>query len=299
MIADVLYCVSFIDESEGNGSGAEFLSAFDYSISTWKDEESGQIRQTLYFMTPEEADNALAFLRKNAAEWCSFDIVFRDFERHDLPKENWAEVWKIHFKPLEISPRLLVRPSWENVEQKEGQIQLVLDPGMSFGTGQHATTKFCLASIDEFLQKADHPLTVLDAGAGSGILAIAATLLGCAKPVRAFDIDPDTIPVAQENTERNGIAASDIEFAVSALDDYQSDIQYEIVAANILSSALIAGRKKLLSLTKPGGYLVLAGILATEYDKVKAAFEELGCKELRSAQEKEWRGGAFLVPTIH
>ena len=287
MIAEVLYCVSFIDESEGNGSGAEFLSAFDYSISTWKDEESGQIRQTLYFMTPEEADEALTFLRANASEWTSFDIVFRDFERHDLPKENWAEVWKIHFKPLEISPRLLVRPSWEKV-----------DPGMSFGTGQHATTKFCLASIDEFLQKADHPLTVLDAGAGSGILAIAATLLGCAKPVRAFDIDPDTIPVAQENTERNGIAATDIEFAVSALDDYQSDMQYDIVAANILSSALIAGREKLLSLTKPGGYLVLAGILATEYDKVKAAFEELGCKELRSAQEKEWRGGAFLVPQV-
>lgn len=296
MIAEVLYCVSFIDESEGNGSGAEFLSAFDYSISTWKDEESGQIRQTLYFLTPEKADEAFDFVRKNADEWRSFDIVFRDFERHDLPKENWAEVWKIHFKPLEISPRLLVRPSWENVEQKEGQIQLILDPGMSFGTGQHATTKFCLASIDEFLQKADRPLTVLDAGAGSGILAIAATLLGCAKPVRAFDIDPDTIPVAKENAERNGIAPSDIEFAVSALDDYQSDMQYDIVAANILSSALIAGREKLLSLTKPGGYLVLAGILATEYDRVKAAFEELGCKELRTTQEKEWRGGAFLVP---
>ncbi|MBR2426332.1 MAG: 50S ribosomal protein L11 methyltransferase [Lentisphaeria bacterium] len=296
MIAEVLYCVSFIDESEGNGSGAEFLSAFDYSISTWKDEESGQIRQTLYFLTPEEADEAFDFVRKNADEWRSFDIVFRDFERHDLPKENWAEVWKIHFKPLEISPRLLVRPSWENVEQKEGQIQLILDPGMSFGTGQHATTKFCLASIDEFLQKANRPLTVLDAGAGSGILAIAATLLGCAKPVRAFDIDPDTIPVAKENAERNGIAPSDIEFAVSALDDYQSDMQYDIVAANILSSALIAGREKLLSLTKPGGYLVLAGILATEYDRVKAAFEELGCKELRTTQEKEWRGGAFLVP---
>ena len=296
MIAEVLYCVSFIDESEGNGSGAEFLSAFDYSISTWKDEESGQIRQTLYFLTPEEADEAFDFVRKNADEWRSFDIVFRDFERHDLPKENWAEVWKIHFKPLEISPRLLVRPSWENVEQKEGQIQLILDPGMSFGTGQHATTKFCLASIDEFLQKANRPLTVLDAGAGSGILAIAATLLGCAKPVRAFDIDPDTIPVAKENAERNGIAPSDIEFAVSALDDYQSDMQYDIVAANILSSALIAGQEKLLSLTKPGGYLVLAGILATEYDRVKAAFEELGCKELRTTQEKEWRGGAFLVP---
>ena len=296
MIADVLYCVSFIDESAGIGSGAEFLSAFEYNISTWKDEESGQVRQTLYFMTPEEADEALAFLEANAAEWRSFDVVFHTFERHDLPKENWAEVWKIHFKPLEISPRLLVRPSWENVPQKDGQIQLVLDPGMSFGTGQHATTKFCLASIDEFLQKADRPLTVLDAGAGSGILAISAVLLGCAVPVRAFDIDPDTIPVARENTERNGIKESDIEFAVSALDDYESDIQYDIVAANILSSALIAGREKLLSLTKPGGYLVLAGILATEYDRVKVAFEELGCKELRSTQEKEWRGGAFLVP---
>ncbi|MBR4075704.1 MAG: 50S ribosomal protein L11 methyltransferase, partial [Lentisphaeria bacterium] len=89
---------------------------------------------------------------------------------------------------------------------------------------------------------------------------------------------------------------ADIIYSVSALDDYATEVQYDIVAANILSSALIAGREKLLSLTKPGGYLVLAGILAAEYDRVKAAFEELGCRELKTIQEKEWRGGAFRVP---
>lgn len=296
MIADVLYCVSFKDESDGNGSGAEFLSAFDYNLSTWKEEETGAIRQTLYFLTEAEADEAMKFVQENAPEWQTFGIVFSDFIRADLPKENWAEVWKIHFKPLEISDRLMVRPSWEEVPEKPGQIQLILDPGMSFGTGQHATTKFCLGAIDDFLKEAGRPLTVLDAGSGSGILAIAAALLGCARPVHAFDIDPDTIPVAEENTERNGLSTADIIYSVSALDDYATEVQYDIVAANILSSALIAGREKLLSLTKPEGYLVLAGILAAEYDRVKAAFEELGCRELKTIQEKEWRGGAFRVP---
>ena len=295
MIQDILHCVTFADESDTPGAGAEFLSAFDYDISTWRDEESGGIRHTLYFPSKSSAEEALAFIRQNRPEWQSFGIVFSEPAYAELKKENWAESWKIHFKPLEISSRLLVCPSWEQAPKKDGQIVLTLDPGMSFGTGQHATTKFCLTAIDDITRESRSVLSMLDAGSGSGILAIAAYLFGC-RPVRAFDIDPDTIPPARENADANGIPRDGIEFAVSSLDDREDGMQYDIVAANILSSALIAGREKLISLVKPGGHLILAGILDAEYERVRDAFTALGCTELRSTQEKEWRGGVFLVP---
>ena len=295
--ADVLYCVVCADESADLGAGAEILSAFEYDMSSWKDEESGAVRHTVYFQDRASAEKALAFLQSESEKWREFGVKLSGFALSELKKENWAESWKIHFKPIRVSPRLLVRPTWEPVASETGRIDIILDPGMSFGTGQHATTKFCLASLDRITKDMpkDHPLTMLDAGAGSGILAIAATLLGC-RPVRAFDIDPDTIPVARENLEKNGLPADAVPFSVSALEDWPSSERYDIVAANILSSALIAGREKLLSLTRPGGYLILAGILDREYGTVRTAFEELGCREVDSAAEKEWRGGAFLTP---
>ena len=102
--------------------------------------------------------------------------------------------------------------------------------------------------------------------------------------------------MARENLEKNGLPADSVSFAVSALEDWPSAERYDIVAANILSSALIAGREKLLSLSRPGGWLILAGILDSEYGTVRSAFEELGCREMASEVEKEWRGGAFLTP---
>ena len=136
---------------------------------------------------------------------------------------------------------------------------------------------------------------MLDAGSGSGILAIAASKLGCTR-VDAFDIDPDTVGVARENARKNGIADGELSLAAASLMEYESGIRYDIVAANILSSALLAGKEKLLSFCKPGGRLILAGILEKEYDGVKAAFEATGrCTELFSIQEKEWRGGTYLV----
>ena len=296
MVQDMLYCVSMRDNSETEGAGAEMLAAFDYEMSSWRDEESKVIRHTIYFLTPEEADAAYDFVTAEAENWKDFGIVLEDFQRGEVRREDWAESWKLHFKTIVISERLAVKPSWEKYDAPAGQTVLTLDPGMSFGTGQHATTKSCLGAIDKFTQEAaGKTLSFLDAGAGSGILSIAAYKLGC-RPVAAFDIDPDTVPVARENAQVNGIPDEDLPFDVAALEEYDCKMQYDIVAANILSSALIAGKKKLLSMVKPGGRLILAGILGTEYPNVRKEFEELGCVELFSEAEKEWRGGSFAVP---
>ena len=299
MANDMLYCISVRDDSETEGAGAEMLAAFEYDMSSWRDEESKIIRHTLYFQTPEDAAEAKAFLEQEMSGWKEFGIVLEDLQQGEVRKEDWAESWKLHFKTIVISDRLAVKPSWEKFDAKDGQIVLVLDPGMSFGTGQHATTKSCLGAIDVFTQEAKkdgRTLSFLDAGAGSGILSIAAYKLGCS-PVAAFDIDPDTIPVARENAQINGIPDDTLPFDVASLEGYNCAMQYDVVAANILSSALIAGKKKLLSMVKPGGRLILAGILGTEYPAVRKEFEELGCRELFSEAEKEWCGGSFSVPT--
>lgn len=295
---DILYCCTMIDRSETPDASPDLLSAFGFELSSWKDEETKEVRHTLYFQEEKDAFVARDLLMAKAAEFASFGCVFEQIECTRLKREDWAESWKLHFKPMVVSERLAVSPSWEKFEPAAGQTLIILDPGMSFGTGQHATTKFCLASIDrfvaEFKAKGQSGISLLDAGSGSGILAIGGKLLGCTR-VDAFDIDPETIPVARENAQKNGIPDDELSLRTASLTEYASDIRYDIVAANILSSALIAGKEKLLSFCHPGTYLILAGILDSEYDRVKKAFESPTCRELFSTQEKEWRGGAFLI----
>lgn len=298
-VSDLIPCCTLADDSACRSAGSELLSALDYDFSSWKDEESGKIRHTLYFTTEEEALAACRELESKQEEFASFGVIFRDFSVSKLKKEDWAESWKIHFKPLEISPRLAVMPSWAEFELKEGQKRLVLDPGMSFGTGQHATTKSCLAAIDDYLlesrKKGEKAPIMLDAGSGSGILAIAALLLGAEK-VDAFDIDPDTLETARENARENGIADELLTLQALPLLDFHPTCRYDIVAANILSSALLAGKERLLACCKKGGILILAGILDKEYEGVREAFESTGlCRQIRSIQEAEWRGGSFEV----
>ena len=296
---DLLYCCTMRDNSESPDAAAELLSGLGYEVSSWKNAETKEIHLTLYFQDEISCRDAMAYLQTQKDDFASFGVILDELSFHTLKKEDWAEVWKLHFKPLVISDRLAFTPSWEKFQPKPGQLVITLDPGMSFGTGQHATTKFCLSSLDRFIlelkQAGQSGLTMLDAGSGSGILAIAAKKLGCAR-VDAFDIDPDTIPIAQENAAINGIETQGILFRTASLLEFRSDIQYDLVAANILSSALIAGRDKLLSFCHPGTKLMLAGILDSEYNTVKSAFESSGrCRELFSAQEKEWRGGAFEI----
>ena len=296
---DMLYCCTVRDGSEVPDAAAELLSGLGYEVSSWKNEENREVHLTLYFQDETSCREAMKNLQEKAPEYAGFGIVLEDFQYHTLKKEDWAEVWKLHFKPLVISDRLAFAPSWEKFQPKPGQLLITLDPGMSFGTGQHATTKFCLGALDHFILERKRAgqlnISMLDAGSGSGILAIAAKKLGCAR-VDAFDIDPDTISVAAENAEVNGIKAGEVDFRAASLLEYSSDIQYDLVAANILSSALIAGRDKLLSFCHPGTTLVLAGILDAEYATVRQAFEASGrCRELYSSTEKEWHGGAFEI----
>lgn len=210
-----------------------------------------------------------------------------------LPPENWAESWKRHFKPIEIGKVLLIKPSWSRWKPKRGQALVVLDPGLSFGTGQHATTGFCLREIARG-RRPGVKQSFLDVGTGSGILAISAAKLGFA-PVHAFDFDPEAVRVAVANARRNGVLAR---LRMSRQDVTKLPArpvrQYDLVCANLVSTLLIAERKRLIGLVRRDGVLVLAGILRKEFREVQSAYETAGMRLVASRCEREWRSGAFV-----
>jgi ribosomal protein L11 methyltransferase len=207
-----------------------------------------------------------------------------------VPRENWAESWKRHFKPLEISSKLLILPSWSRRRPKRGQAVVILDPGLSFGTGHHPTTAFCLEQLAS-LRDASAPQSFLDIGSGSGILSIAAAKLGYS-PVMAFDFDPDAVRVAKENA-----AANHVNIDVSPQDltklPGRSRERFTVVCANLIYDLLIHQRPKILARLSERGTLVLAGILKEQFPKVQRAYKLAGLRLLASRAVKEWRSGAF------
>ena len=207
-----------------------------------------------------------------------------------VPHENWAESWKRHFHPLEISPRLLVLPSWSKQKPKRGQAVVILDPGLSFGTGHHATTAFCLAQVAARREDA-RTQSLLDVGCGSGILAIAAAKVGYA-PVVAFDFDPEAVRVAKENAAVNQVALKLSQQDLTKM-PRRSAGKFDVVCANLMYDLLIQERDRILARLAPGGTLVLAGILRTQFFKVQTAFEAAGLRLVASRAAKEWRSGAF------
>jgi ribosomal protein L11 methyltransferase len=209
---------------------------------------------------------------------------------------DWANSWKRHFKPLDIAGRLLVRPSWSRRRPGPGQVEVVLDPGLSFGTGQHPTTAFCLEQVVRH-RPGREPRALLDVGTGSGILAIAAAKLGYA-PVEAFDFDPTAVRAAAENVARNGVADR-VRLRRRDLTRLPrtSREQFDVVCANLLADLLVRERGRLAARVKPGGILVLAGILAREFPAVRAAYEELGFKKLAGRHINEWESAAFRLLT--
>ena len=223
---------------------------------------------------------------------CGLELGAGQIEFARVKREDWAESWKRHFPPLEIGPELLVKPSWCQQRPKKKQALVVLDPGLSFGTGQHPTTAFCLGEIVRCCHGSATP-SFLDMGTGSGILAIAAVKLGCA-PVHAFDFDPASVRVAKANVRKNRIEKK-IKLTPGDVTKLplRPPRKYDLVCANLISNLLIAEKRRIVARVKRRGTLVLAGILAVEFGEVQQSFEGLGMKLVASRVENEWCSGSF------
>lgn len=182
--------------------------------------------------------------------------------------QDWERAWMDDFHPMRFGRRLWICPSWQRPIVPEA-INLILDPGLAFGTGTHTTTALCLEWLD-----ANPPVDalVLDYGCGSGILSLAALKLG-ARHGWAVDIDPQALTATQTNAERNGIAGANL-YVVNP--DELPPLEADLVIANILSGPLVELAPSLCSHLKPGGRMVLSGILADQAETVRSAYTDAG-----------------------
>jgi ribosomal protein L11 methyltransferase len=291
MTNDNLYCCKIKDESATPETTTELLHALEFEFSSWIDKEGDQTFHTIYAENAQKAEEAAEKLRSVREDWKEIGIEITEIETLSIKKEDWSEVWKKYFK-IKHCGKIVIKPTWLDYDPQPEETVVELDPGMSFGTGHHPTTSFCLRMLGE-VSSEDQSKSFLEAGCGSGILSIAAFKLGF-KPLEAFDIDPDAVRIAGENFQQNNIAEGKIKLSVCGLEDFSSaNAPYDLVAANILSHILMTNRKHLVSLVKPGGKLILAGILTEEYQKLKQEFCSLGLEELENFTEKEWTSGIF------
>jgi len=203
-----------------------------------------------------------------------------------LVDPGWATMWQKRFEPLRLGRRCLIVPPWKPASMK-GRESIVIQPGQAFGTGHHGSTRGALRLIEELFQS--HRFRrVLDVGTGSGILAIAMRKWG-AQEVIAIDIDPVALENAGENARLNHLNKS-IRFSAAPVASIRG--RFDLIAANILSSVLVPMAAALKQRLRPGGFLVLAGILAREVDTVAAAYApEL--KLIRIRAERTWRALLF------
>ena len=225
-------------------------------------------------------------------EKCGLAIGDWKLEVKRLRREDWVDSWKRHFQPIRIGDKLLVRPSWRKDKAAPGQAVVVLDPGLSFGTGQHATTKFCLRQL--VAQRRNKEQSLLDVGTGSGILAITGVKLGY-RPVKAIDFDSEAVRVARANANRNRVTRH-LEPKVGDVTKFSpcARVKYDVVCANLFYDLLIANAHRLIARVKPDGVLVLAGILETQFTEVQAAVEGQGMQLKKTTRQGEWRSGVFV-----
>ena len=206
-------------------------------------------------------------------------------------EEEWSTAWGKYYKPTPIGHRMVVVPSWEEYEAKEGEIIIDMEPGMAFGTGTHETTRLCAELLEENIKSGDY---LLDVGSGSGILAICASKLGAAK-CAACDIDPVAVRTEVENAERND--CHNIDCYVS---DLLSDVKlidgklFDVVTANIVADIIIRMAPDIGKFIREGGYLIASGIIEEREAEVDAVVTKCGFEKVGAKHEKGWCAELFV-----
>ena len=197
----------------------------------------------------------------------------------NLSEEDWANNWKKYFHPMEIGEKIMIKPEWEELKAPTDRIVFNINPGMTFGTGSHYTTRLCIEELEKYV---DETKNVLDLGCGSGILSIISLMLG-AKSALAADIDPNCIDVAYANEVISGNIISD-----DKVIDYIKKLKYEVVLANIVADVIIAIAPLAAECITDDGIFITSGIIEDRIGDCTKALEENGFNIIEIRREKDW-----------
>ncbi|MGH7478114.1 MAG: 50S ribosomal protein L11 methyltransferase [Candidatus Methylomirabilales bacterium] len=209
-------------------------------------------------------------------------------EVRTIPSEDWGKNWKQHFRPLPVGRRLVIAPPWEAGPFQEDRLVVRIDPGMSFGTGHHATTRMCLEALEAFLDqwRGDAGPRVLDVGTGTGVLAMAAGVLG-AERVVAVDTDPEACAGAMKNLALNH-TRDRVQVLQGGVEALGPGMQFDLVVANLDTKTLYPVLNTLKVLVAPQGRLVISGILIEEEEALNASVKASGLRVLTRQSDGEW-----------
>jgi len=274
----------------------------DTSLGQWYDKPLNDIPAGYAYIRgyfPEDSDpdaviSELERLLPGLPEF-GFDAGEYKLSVAEVDEEDWAHAWKKYFKPIAVSDRLTIKPTWEEYEPREGELIIELDPGMAFGTGTHPTTALCLRTLESAISGGE---TVIDVGTGSGILAIGAVRLGASR-VLAVDLDPVAVTSATQNVELNGlhdvieVRQSDLlgvlregEAASRAENAVRPPV--DIVVANILAEIILLFISDVMEVLKPGGIYIASGIYKNKEADVEAALLAAGFDIIDKVREDDW-----------
>ncbi|MGW8957071.1 50S ribosomal protein L11 methyltransferase [Paenibacillus sp. NPDC055715] len=294
---------NFLHEAGAGGVSIEESGSLnkprDTSYGQWYDRPlndipEGQATIKGYFAEEVEMDGIRAQIEPRVEELRTFDIDPGEvrYELKTVNEDDWANAWKQYFKPLRVSNRLTIKPTWEPYEPANEDEKIIeLDPGMAFGTGTHPTTSLCLRALESVIKGGEE---VIDVGTGSGILAIGAVQLG-AKHVLALDLDPVAVSSARENTHLNGledritIKESDLLSVLNASDPTLGiQLPVKLVVANILAEIILLFIDDVYKALEPGGIYIASGIWKNKEEVVENALKAAGFDIAETCREEDW-----------
>ncbi|WP_347862720.1 50S ribosomal protein L11 methyltransferase [Salimicrobium sp. PL1-032A] len=247
---------------------------------------------------PEEGVIVKAYLPKNsflgetveeikgsitALEQFGIDIGTNSVTLAEIQEEDWATAWKKYYKPVKISEKVTIAPTWEDYQPvSTDELIIEMDPGMAFGTGTHPTTVLSIQALERFIRKND---TVIDVGTGSGILSVASILMG-AKQVYAYDLDDVAVTSAKNNAALNNVEDR-LEASRNNLLNGVTH-QADLIVANILAEIIVKFPKDAYALLKPGGYFITSGIIEGKKELVRESLIETGFEIIESNRMEDW-----------
>ncbi len=239
---------------------------------------------------PEQIAQLKSELEVFRAQNPDTDLGSLEVSLQNLQEEDWEESWKQYYQPIPIGKKLLIVPQWLSPENPEHRIPVVLDPGMIFGTGAHASTQMCLRALEQTIHGGER---VIDLGSGSGILSIAALLLG-AQEATGVDIDPKAEDIARENAALNGLTAPKFRAVTGnvigdkAMMESLSEGGYDVVLANIVADVIIPLSAVVPHFLRPDGVFICSGILNTRLPEVERAIEAAGLTITQREMQEDW-----------